>query len=259
MLNFKNTNIVFVTALSGMIAWDVYRHVPWYCYLIVALIYSALLAYGSMQVASGFYMSTMNAGSAGAKQLAITFDDGPADSYTSGILDLLDKYQAPAAFFCIGKNIAGRESILVRLIKSGHLVGNHSFSHHFWFDLYGAEKMKDDLVQMNQACFEATGLRLKLFRPPYGVTNPNLAKAVRELGMTTIGWSLRSMDTVVKDPQKLLRNTLKAVKPGAVVLFHDTCEATFLMLPAFIEAVRRQGFEIVSLDKLLGVEAYAEV
>jgi peptidoglycan/xylan/chitin deacetylase (PgdA/CDA1 family) len=65
------------------------------------------------------------------------------------------------------------------------------------------------------------------------------------------------MDTVVKDDQKLLRKVLKAVKPGAIVLFHDTSEATFLMLPAFIQKVKDQGFEIVRLDKMLNITPYA--
>jgi peptidoglycan-N-acetylglucosamine deacetylase len=257
MLTFRNTNIIFITVLAGMIVWNVNNQVPWYWYLIVCLVYSCVLAYGSMQVASGFYIRTLNAGVPGVKKIALTFDDGPAEKFTPGILDLLDKTQVPAAFFCVGKNIEGREPIIQRIVENGHLLGNHSFSHHFWFDLYSAAKMKADLAQMNKSCFDATGLRLKLFRPPYGVTNPNLAKAIRELGLLPIGWNLRSMDTVVKDPQKLLKKTLKAIKPGSVVLFHDTCEATFLMLPAFIEAVRGLGFEIVRLDQLLRVEPYA--
>ncbi len=258
MLTFKNTSIAVATVILVMIAWDLRNPVPWYYYAVVLLVYLSLLTWGSMQVASGFYLRTFNKRVTRKKQIAITFDDGPAENYTSGILNHLNNLEVPAAFFCIGKNIAGREQLMKRIVDEGHIIGNHSYSHHFWFDLYSASRMKEDLRQMNDAAHRATGFLLKLFRPPYGVTNPNLAKAVSELGLIPIGWNLRSMDTVVKDHQKLLQTTLRAVKPGGIVLFHDTSEATFLMLPAFIEEVRRLGFEIVRLDKLLGVEPYEQ-
>lgn len=246
--------------------WDVVDHVAWYVYLLLFIVYTGLLAYGSTNVASGFYMKTLNSRkdsvSPGTSikqkfQIAISFDDGPADNYTPAILDILAAHRVPAAFFCIGKNIAGRENLLNRIANEGHVIGNHSFSHHFWFDLYNAEKMTNDLDAMNLQVLQATGLKLRLFRPPYGVTNPNLARAVKKLGFLSIGWNVRSLDTMAKDPEQLLQKMLKSVKPGAIILFHDTCQATFLMLPAFIEAVHKRGINIVRLDKMLGVEAYA--
>ena len=257
MLTFRNINILFGVLLAAIIIWDIRSDVAWYFYIVFFLMYSLVLFYGSYSVSSDFYMKVLCEGSDDKKQIAISFDDGPSGRYTNEIVDILDKYHVPAAFFCIGKNIEGNEFMLQKIVNGNHLIGNHSYSHHFWFDMYGTSKMAEDLRQMNEKVFSAVGLKPKLFRPPYGVTNPNLARAVKRQKLVAVGWTIRSMDTVVKDDQKLLRKVLKAVKPGAIVLFHDTSEATFLMLPAFIQKVKDQGFEIVRLDKMLNITPYA--
>ncbi|HTE24286.1 polysaccharide deacetylase family protein [Flavitalea sp.] len=257
MLTFKNTTLFFGLLVITLIAFDIYGDLSWLIYLVVALAYSLMLFYGSANVASGFYMKVVSHGGTASKQIAITFDDGPADRFTNEIVDLLGEQQVPAAFFCIGKNIAGREQIITKMVSSGHIIGNHSHSHHFWFDIYGSAKMEADLQQMNEELYRVTGLKPLFFRPPYGVTNPNLAKAVAHLDMVAVGWNIRSLDTIVKDPKKLLHKVLKAVKPGAIILFHDTSETTFLMLKAFIEGAREQGYEFVKLDKLINSTPYA--
>jgi peptidoglycan-N-acetylglucosamine deacetylase len=102
-----------------------------------------------------------------------------------------------------------------------------------------------------------TGLKPKLFRPPYGVTNPNLAKAIKNGGYTPVGWSVRSMDTVIKDGKKLLGKINEGIKPGAVFLFHDTSKTTLDILPEFIQEVKKRGYNIIPLDKLLALQPYA--
>jgi peptidoglycan/xylan/chitin deacetylase (PgdA/CDA1 family) len=257
MLTFKNTTLFFSLLVMILIALHIYVDVSWFLYLVIILVYTLVLFYGSANVASGFYMDVISHGPQDTKQIAISFDDGPADRYTNEVLDLLAEKQVPAAFFCIGKNLPGRELIIKKIVSSGHIIGNHSHSHHFWFDMYSADKMEKDLRLMNETVLQVTGLKPRLFRPPYGVTNPNLAKAVSRTNLVAVGWNIRSLDTVVKDPEKLLHNMLKAVKPGAIILFHDTSETTFLMLKAFIEGARERGYEFVRLDILTNTDPYA--
>src|SRR5688572_26107600 len=149
MLTFKNTTLFFGLLVMILIAVDFNIDIGWYWYLVVILVYTFVLFYGSANVDSGFYMSVISSGPQDKKQIAITFDDGPADRFTNAILDLLGDEQVPAAFFCIGKNIPGREDIIRKMVSSGHIIGNHSHSHHFWFDMYSAPKMEDDLRLMN--------------------------------------------------------------------------------------------------------------
>jgi len=257
MLSFRNTNIVFIILALTTIVFASKGTVSWFILIPLLIIYSLVLFYGSYYVGSNFFMKVLCSANTSKKQIAISFDDGPAENYTAEILEVLKTTNVPAAFFCIGKNIEGRKELLQRIIAEGHVIGNHSYSHHFWFDLFSAGKMQADLQQMNEAVEKATGLSPKLFRPPYGVTTPNMRKATDALGVAAIGWNIRSMDTVIKEEDKLFDKINQQLQPGAIVLLHDTCKSTLLMLPRFIEAARNKGYEFVRVDKLLNVSPYA--
>lgn len=257
MLNFRNTNIFFIILLLFTLGYHIAYGLPLIVYLVIFIVYSLLLFYGSYFVSSNFFIEIICAATTNNKEIAISFDDGPVLSYTPAILKLLKEHRVEAAFFCIGNRIKGNEELLVQLHQEGHLIGNHSYSHHFWFDLFSARKMLTDLQLMDRAMENVTGLKPRLFRPPYGVTNPNLRKAIENGNYIPVGWNVRSMDTVIKDETKLLDKVSNAVKPGAILLFHDTSKTTLAILPAFIKQVTDKGYKIVRLDKLLKLKAYA--
>ena len=230
---------------------------PVYIYLLLLVVYSLIVFYGCIHVGSGFFIKTVCSASTDKKEIAISFDDGPAVNHTVEILQLLQKENIKATFFCIGNRIAGNENIVEQIKSGGHIIGNHSYSHHFWFDMFSSDKMLNDLKQMDDELERVISVKPKLFRPPYGVTNPNLKKAIISGGYTAVGWSVRSMDTVAKDEKKLLDKVNNAIKPGAVFLFHDTCKITLNILPLFIEEVKKKGYQVVPLDKLLHLKPYA--
>lgn len=257
MLNFRNINIFFIAVLAILIGLHVKYGLPVYIYPLLFVAWSLIVFWGCINVSSGFFIRIACKADTNKKEIAISFDDGPAENYTQQILSILKGEDIKATFFCIGNRIAGNEAILKQVQDEGHIIGNHSFSHHFWFDMYSAKKMQDDLEQMNTEMERVTGLRPRLFRPPYGVTNPNLAKAIRNGGYTPVGWSVRSLDTVAKDEQLLLNKISAGIKPGAVFLFHDTCKITLNVLPIFIQEVKKRGYNIIPLDKLLALQPYA--
>lgn len=257
MLTFRNTTIFFIVLLIALLGYHWQHDLPFFIYPVVLLIWSLLLFRGSYYVGSQFYIKTICAAVTRQKVIAISFDDGPAPDYTPQVLQVLQEHQVPAAFFCIGKRVQEHPGLFKQVHEQGHIIGNHSYSHATWFDLYSSTKMYADLQQMDAAMQEVLGLKPLLFRPPYGVTNPNLAKAIRKGGYIPVGWNVRSLDTVIKDNDKLLQRVVKSVRPGAVILFHDTSKATLNMLPAFIAHVRGAGYEIVRLDKMLNLSAYA--
>lgn len=219
-----------------------------------------MLVLGSIYIGWNFYLSSVNrlamlnvkfdkgqfSLQQRGRQVALTFDDGPA-AYTGAILDCLKKEQVPATFFVIGKNIAGREALLQRIKAEGHSLGNHSFHHGFHFDWQSAAKMQTEIEQTNATIAAVTGDTIKLFRPPYGVTNPNLAKAIRNSNMRSIGWSLRSMDTKARSAKVLLEQIMQKVKTGDIILLHDRCAVTAEMLPALIAALRDKGYGFAAL------------
>lgn len=256
MLNFKSVTIVFTVLLITMIGFRFVFFIPLSAFLLLLLVYLGFLVYGSSNVRSNFYLKTISSGNPGRKQIALSFDDGPLPVYTHNILEILRLHQVQAAFFCIGKRVEEQEALFKQIYAEGHVIGNHSFSHHLWFDLFSSAKMEKDLRRMSDTMHKAVGVKPLLFRPPYGVTNPNLRKAVQKNGFTAIGWNVRSLDTVIKNQQKLLKKVTGRLKPGAILLFHDSGKATVQVLSAFISHCKEQGYEIVRLDKLLNLEPY---
>ena len=256
MLNFRNTNIFFIILLAAGIGIYIQYGFPFYFIFLLPIAYCLIVFWGCYYVGSNFFITIVCKANTANKEIAISFDDGPATLFTPGILQVLKNEHVKATFFCIGSRIAGNEAILKQVHADGHIIGNHSYSHHFWFDLYSAKKMQDDLALMDSEMEKVTGLKPKLFRPPYGVTNPNVKKAIITGDYIPVGWSVRSMDTVIKDEKKLLNRINAGIQPGAVFLFHDTCNITLKVLPEFIQEVKKRGYQVVPLDKLLDLQAY---
>lgn len=257
MLNFRNTNIFFILLLTVLVGIHIKSGLPVYVFCLLPFAYSLIVFWGCYYVGSNFFIKIICKADTDEKEIAISFDDGPAANYTTGILQVLKNENVKATFFCIGNRIAGNEKILQQINSEGHIIGNHSYSHHFWFDMYSTKKMQEDLKEMDEEMIRVTGLKPKLFRPPYGVTNPNLKNAIIKGGYTPVGWSVRSMDTVIKDEDKLLSKINTGIKPGAVFLFHDTSKTTLLVLPEFLREVKKRGYNIIPLDKLLHLQSYA--
>ena len=256
MLNNRIFNILYIVLILAWI-WADRRFqlgAPVYGWLL--LIYISVLFCGSYFIQWGFFLKSICSGATTEKNMAISFDDGPAGEKTDRILDILKENQAEAAFFCIGKNISGREAQLNRIVQEGHIIGNHSFSHNRFFDLFSPEKMLGELQQMSKSCVAVTGHSPRFFRPPYGVTNPNLKKAIIRGGFISIGWSIRSYDTVIRNETRLLQKILSALKPGAILLLHDTQEITVQILPRLLEGIREKGYRVKRLDKLINLNPY---
>lgn len=253
MLTFKTSSVLLIPALLAI--WFI--GLPVWVLVVVILVYAGGLVWGSIRISSQFYIPAICSGKTEARQIAISFDDGPLPEYTAAILDSLAVANVPACFFCIGKRVELYPELARRIVEQGHIIGNHSYSHHALFDLYSPARMKEELEQTNRLIIAATKRKPIYFRPPYGVTNPNLAKAVKKTGMTTIGWNIRSLDTVAKDEKKLLEKLWKELSPGAIILFHDTIAITAAILPDFLQGVKARGYEIVPIDQLINEDVYA--
>ena len=195
-------------------------HAAWY--VGMGIVWLLLIIAGSIYIRLGFYIKSYNAGDRKQKRVAFSFDDGPDSGYTPVILDLLKQQEIQAAFFVVGNKVEKNMEIIRRIDQEGHIMGGHSYSHHFFFDLFPARRMKTELELTEEIVMKITGKKMKLFRPPYGVTNPMLARVVRKLGYHVVGWSLKSNDTVTSESQVLLERLQKKVKSGDLLLFHDT-------------------------------------
>jgi peptidoglycan-N-acetylglucosamine deacetylase len=256
MLNYRNTVILFFIVLTGFVVAVIYVPANIALYIGTGIAFLSLLIAGSISIRQGFYVRSYWAGDRKVKKVAISFDDGPDSNYTPVVLDLLKQQGIQAAFFVVGNKVEMNREIIRRIDQEGHILGGHSYSHHFFFDLFPAHQMNNELELTENLVMKITGKRMRWFRPPYGVTNPVLAREVRKLGYHVIGWSLKSKDTVIVDSQELLERLQKKIRSGDLILFHDTKPVLLKVLPSFIDFLKSERYQIVRPDQLLNLEAY---
>ncbi len=227
-----------IVAMGLMLGLSIWFAV--FSFLVLPLIFFVI----SFQIQWNFFLEAFNYKRTSQKVLALTFDDGPHPEITPQILDLLKKHNAKATFFCIGQHAEKHPEILKRILEEGHGVGNHSYSHKNTFPFFGESQIKTELEQTDAILKQAN----TLFRPPFGVTNPTIAKVVKETGHQVIGWNVRSFDTVIKNPQTITKRILNKVKPGSIILMHDTRPQTLEALKVILP--RLSGHKLVTISQL---------
>jgi peptidoglycan/xylan/chitin deacetylase (PgdA/CDA1 family) len=163
----------------------------------------AVTAYGAAHPRSQLFGPAISR-TPGANQLAITFDDGPNPAITPKLLDLLDRHQARATFFVIGRFARENPSLLKEISARGHAIGNHTETHPNLFFLAPA-KIREELRRCQDAIANALGSPAQIFRPPFGLRNPWLASATAELNLRTIMWTLLPGDWRQKSSDWLIQ------------------------------------------------------
>ncbi len=257
MLNFRNTLIAVAVILFALLVFNYLMPVSGWIYAGIIIAALIIMAWGSKNIRSGFYVTAICHGDKQKRAVALTFDDGPDAQVTPMILDVLKETHVEAAFFVIGSKAEKHAEILERMDNEGHIIGCHTYSHHFFFDLFSSSRMRHEMKQTDNIVYARTGKKPGFFRPPYGVTNPPLAQAVKSMEYQTVGWSLKSNDTVIEDESLLLDNLISNVKQGDIILFHDNKPWTMKILVKFIQYLKENGYEINRLDKLINQRAYA--
>ncbi len=259
MLKFKTAKFLFLLATVVVLILYFKFKFSWFYILPIPLLFLSLIAWGSATIQAGFFMKSICSAKTNENVIALTFDDGPDILKTPAILDLLKNEGIKATFFVIGKKIKGSEAIVERMLQEGHIIANHSYSHSYFIDLFPTKKVIADLESANSIIKSITGYTPKLFRPPYGVTNPNIARAVEKMELTSIGWNIRSLDTIIKDSNKLYQRISTRIEPGSILLFHDTGTNTLEALKEVILFIKKKGYLIIGLEELLNIKPYEEV
>jgi peptidoglycan/xylan/chitin deacetylase (PgdA/CDA1 family) len=227
-------------------------------FVLVVCFWFLIVFWGSTFIASNYHVQTYcNNPLETEKKIGLTFDDGPHEN-TLLVLDVLRQYNAKATFFCIGKNIETHPNFLKKIVEEGHTIGNHSYSHSPFFDFYGKDQVIDEIKQTDDLIESVLGKKTKLFRPPYGVTNPSIRRALAITRHQTIGWNIRSLDGVVKNEKFLLNRIIKRIKPGGIVLLHDTSMQTVNVLEQLLSFLQKNNYAVVPLEQLLNMKAYED-
>jgi peptidoglycan/xylan/chitin deacetylase (PgdA/CDA1 family) len=174
------------------------------------------------------------------KEVYLTFDDGPTPVVTPWVLDRLKEANASATFFCLGRNVDKHPEIYMQILAAGHSVGNHSYSHMKGFRS-SVKRYMDD-IHLASGMIDS-----KLFRPPYGRILPGQVKAV-QTEYDIIMWDVLSIDYNSRlSGDRVLKNVTRNVKPGSIIVFHDSDKASknlYYALPRALEYMQEKGYNM---------------
>lgn len=194
------------------------------------------------------------------KVIALTFDDGPDETSTVKILDLLKQYNAKATFFVVGNRVEKYPEIIRREVEEGHEVGNHSFSHPSFANI-GSKKMMTELNKAQETIHKATGHDSVLFRPPGGSYNESMVQLCKTNGLLMVLWSWHQDTRDWRKPgvDKIVNKVLTNARNGDIVLMHDfvsnstqTSDALEIILPE----LKKRGFSFVTISELLSYKEH---
>ena len=178
-----------------------------------------------------------------APSLYLTFDDGPTPGITAGVLESLEKFHAKATFFCIGRNVERHPDIYRQILDAGQVTGNHTYSHLKGWYTPNREYFED-------VALAAELIRSRLYRPAYGMITPSQLRHLKQ-GYRIVMWDIMSYDFAYNtSPEKCLGNVIRYVKPGSVVVFHDSLKASekvLYALPRVLEYFSGKGFSFKSI------------
>lgn len=247
------------------------------CILVIVLSITVFMVWASASIRSGVYVRAFCREKTDRKVVYLTFDDGPHPPETERVLDVLREHGARATFFLIGSKVSGNEAVLRRMLEEGHALGLHTYSHAGTFPLLSFDKMLADVNEGKRAVESVAGKKISLFRPPFGVTNPTISKVVRTLGLQTVGWDVRSFDTMFckssehsckqsehsckqsgyscKQPEHsckqsghdwyvpVVERIMKQVRPGSVILLHDRLDGASSLLALLLDSLAASGYD----------------
>lgn len=192
-------------------------------------------------------------------EIALTIDDGPDPEVTPKVLDLLDRYQVKATFFCIGEQASRYPDLCRRIVERGHAVENHSQHHRHYFSLLGPKGFKREIEAGQKTLAAITGQMPRFFRAPAGLRNPFLGPVLAELGLHLASWTRRGFDTRTADTATVCQRLMQDLRAGAILLLHDRhCARTvrgepviIAVLPALLEAAAAARLRFVTLPDAL--------
>lgn len=240
------------------------------CTLAIVLSITVFMVWASASIRSGVYVRAFCREKTDRKVVYLTFDDGPHPPETERVLDVLRERGARATFFLIGSKVSGNEAVLRRMLEEGHALGLHTYSHAGTFPLLSFDKMMADVNEGKRAVESVAGRKISLFRPPFGVTNPTIAKVVRTLRLQTVGWDVRSFDTMFcKSSEHFCKSSehsckqsgysckqsghdwyvpvveriMKQVRPGSVILLHDRLDGASDLLALLLDRLTASGYD----------------
>jgi peptidoglycan-N-acetylglucosamine deacetylase len=214
--------------------------------------------YQSMAPTGQWYGRTFTGLARGTKQLALTYDDGPNDPHTLRLLEVLARHNVRATFFLIGRFVRQRPDIVREVVKAGHVVGNHTFTHpQLTFKSEGA--IRKELADCRAALQDVIGEHSNLFRPPFGGRRPAVLRIVRELNLEPVMWNVTGYDWDAPPAAVIENKVTKQMRGGDVILLHDgghremgaNRSQTVIATNRLITDYLAEGYEFVTILQMM--------
>jgi peptidoglycan/xylan/chitin deacetylase (PgdA/CDA1 family) len=182
------------------------------------------------------------------REVLLTFDDGPDPRTTPQVLEILKREHVPAVFFLVGRRAADHPDLVRREVEEGHDVGNHTW-HHVYLTRMDAACARAQIAATDNCIRAIIGRGTRWFRPPGGHYNPDVLRACRHLNQVIVLWSDHTGDWLHQGPAAIEARGLRFLKPGAIILMHDTLPESVAALPDFIHQVRARGYRFVPISR----------
>jgi peptidoglycan-N-acetylglucosamine deacetylase len=223
---------------------------------------AATAAYQSISPTGQWYGKTFTGLSHSSRQIALTYDDGPNDSHTSRLLEILAKHNIHATFFLIGRYVQQRPDLAREIVHAGHIVGNHTFTHPL-LTFKSESEIKRELAACKSALHDAIGDHSNLFRPPFGGRRPAVLRIARELALEPIMWNVTGYDWNAPPAAAIERKVANKIRGGDVILLHDgghkqigaDRSQTVIATDRLIARYKNEGYEFVTIPHLMAESA----
>jgi peptidoglycan/xylan/chitin deacetylase (PgdA/CDA1 family) len=222
--------------------------------------FSGLFLYATLGVLwpqCGMYGRALSRGQAGARRVALTFDDGPHPITTRAVLEILHAHDVRATFFVLGYKVLAHPDVVREIHRAGHTLGVHGFQHDRLFCLRSARYAKTQIERTQQAIFSACGVLPTLFRPPIGFASHLTFRGAEQAGVEVVAWTVRSLDGLERArSERVAERVIEHLVDGAIVLLHDAAErddfepASIAALPTILRALREREYSAVSFENL---------
>jgi peptidoglycan-N-acetylglucosamine deacetylase len=224
-----------------------------------ALAAASAAAYQSMAPSGQWYGRTFTRLPRSSKKLAFTYDDGPNDPHTLRLIEVLAKHGVRATFFLIGRHAQQRPEIVRELVKAGHVVGNHTYTHPQLI-FQSKPQIKAQLLACQNVLADTLGQSSNLFRPPYGGRRPAVMQIARELGLQPIMWSVTCYDWNPTTVERIEWHATRQIRGGDVILLHDggnlemgaDRSQTVAATDRLITRYKSEGYEFLTIPQMLG-------
>jgi peptidoglycan/xylan/chitin deacetylase (PgdA/CDA1 family) len=198
------------------------------------------------------------------KTVALTFDDGPNEPYTSQIAACLDERGVKGTFFQVGKCVERHPDTSRSLLATGHVIGNHSYSHQF-SRCWTQQDLAAELELSQQVFRDTIGCEPALYRPPWLARTPATLRVLRQAGLFAVsGEFCHALEPLQPSAERIAQRALAKVRPGGIIIFHDGYDAkgaaranTVAAVKIVVDTLIRQGYSFATVDRLLGAPAYS--